>query len=65
MHFTGKSPDAFNDYLRGGFGTFELNDKISIVWKHSKKSENEIGKILFAKLIGVIRLHENIELVLK
>ncbi len=35
--------DAFNDVLRGGFGAFEYEEPIQIIWDHSDKSKSDLG----------------------
>ncbi|MGG7468587.1 ribonuclease inhibitor [Chryseobacterium arthrosphaerae] len=35
--------DAFDDILYGGFGVFENNEPIEIVWKESQKSGEDLG----------------------
>ncbi|ASK29852.1 ribonuclease inhibitor [Chryseobacterium sp. T16E-39] len=35
--------DGFDDILYGGFGVFENNEEIEIIWKDAKKSEDELG----------------------
>lgn len=35
--------DGFDDILYGGFGVFENNEKIEILWKNSQKSQEDLG----------------------
>ncbi|MGG7437485.1 ribonuclease inhibitor [Chryseobacterium arthrosphaerae] len=35
--------DGFDDILYGGFGVFENNEPIKIVWKESQKSAEDLG----------------------
>lgn len=35
--------DGFNDLLYGGFGVFENEDEIELIWKEAKKSKNDLG----------------------
>jgi RNAse (barnase) inhibitor barstar len=39
----GRNLDAFNDVLRGGFGKFEYEEPIKLIWKNSEKSKKELG----------------------
>lgn len=39
----GRNLDAFNDILRGGFGKFEYEEAITIVWNNSQKSKRDLG----------------------
>jgi RNAse (barnase) inhibitor barstar len=39
----GRNLDAFNDILRGGFGVFEYDEPITLIWKHSHKSKKDLG----------------------
>ncbi|UKB82221.1 ribonuclease inhibitor [Chryseobacterium sp. MEBOG06] len=35
--------DGFDDILYGGFGVFENNEEIEIIWKESQKSKENLG----------------------
>jgi RNAse (barnase) inhibitor barstar len=35
--------DGFDDILYGGFGVFEDNEEIEIIWKDSQKSKEDLG----------------------
>lgn len=35
--------DGFDDILYGGFGVFENNEKIKLIWKESEKSKDDLG----------------------
>lgn len=35
--------DGFDDILYGGFGVFENNEEIEIIWKESHKSKEDLG----------------------
>ncbi|MDQ8141743.1 MULTISPECIES: barstar family protein [Chryseobacterium] len=35
--------DGFDDILYGGFGVFENNEELEIVWKESQKSKEDLG----------------------
>lgn len=35
--------DGFNDLLYGGFGVFENQDEIELIWKEAEKSKNDLG----------------------
>ena len=35
--------DGFDDILYGGFGVFENNEKLEIIWKESQKSKEDLG----------------------
>ena len=39
----GRNLDAFNDVLGGGFGAFEYEEPIHIIWGHSDKSKSDLG----------------------
>ena len=47
--------DAFNDILRGGFGTPEAG--FVLRWLNSKVSEERLGAALFQTLLEIIRTH--------
>lgn len=35
--------DGFNDILYGGFGVFENDDEVKIIWEESEKSRQDLG----------------------
>ncbi|SHL34885.1 hypothetical protein SAMN05444267_101659 [Chryseobacterium polytrichastri] len=35
--------DGFNDILYGGFGIFENDDEVEILWEESEKSRKDLG----------------------
>lgn len=37
--------DGFDDILYGGFGVFENQEEVEIVWKESQKSKQDLGLI--------------------
>ncbi len=39
------SLDGFDDILYGGFGVFENQEEVEIVWKESQKSKEDLGLI--------------------
>ena len=41
---TGHNLDAFNDLLRGGFGVYEYEEPINLIWKNISKSKTDLGK---------------------
>ncbi|MDD5770182.1 MAG: barstar family protein [Candidatus Gracilibacteria bacterium] len=54
----GKNLDALNDILYGGFGSFEENENIEIVWQNFEKSKKLIKNIDLIEQI--IKNHKNI-----
>jgi len=40
---TGHNLDAFNDLLRGGFGVYEYEEPIKLIWKNISKSKTDLG----------------------
>ena len=40
---TGHNLDAFNDLLRGGFGVYEYEEPIKLIWKNISKSNTDLG----------------------
>ncbi len=39
----GRNLNAFNDVLYGGFGVFEYEDHIKLIWANSAKSQKYLG----------------------
>lgn len=40
---TGHNLDAFNDLLRGGFGVYEYEEPIRLIWEIFSKSKSDLG----------------------
>lgn len=40
---TGHNLDAFNDLLRGGFGVYEYEEPIKLIWNNISKSKGDLG----------------------
>ena len=59
----GKNLDAFDDILYGGFGKFDENEEIVLIWKNFDKSRKELPKTLLENLIKIIKSHDKIDLV--
>lgn len=78
---TGHNLNAFNDLLWGGFGVHEYEEPIVLIWRDSEKSKADLGygktarcsegstqstgDTLFDMILGIIRDHEHIKLVLE
>ena len=39
----GRNLDAFNDVLRGGFGVYDYEEPIQLIWLNSDKSRKDLG----------------------
>ncbi|MCK6602813.1 MAG: barstar family protein [Bacteroidetes bacterium] len=40
---TGHNLDAFNDFLRGGFGVYEYEEPVRLIWENISKSKLDLG----------------------
>jgi RNAse (barnase) inhibitor barstar len=60
---TGHNMNAYNDLLRGGFGVYEYEEPVKIVWVNFSKSESILGKELTNDLKEYITDHKHIEFV--
>ncbi len=58
---TGHNLDAFNDLLRGGFGVYEYNEPVRMIWKDFEKSKLDLGVGLTEILIEIITGHQHID----
>lgn len=54
----GRNLDALNDILRGGFGAFDCNEEIVVIWKNFHLSSSFKDK---KKIIEVFQERENVE----
>lgn len=67
---TGHNLDAFNDILEGGFGIYEYNEPVKVIWKNFEKSKKDFqgqksgDDDLLDVVLEIIRDYKNIELVL-
>ncbi len=57
----GRNWDAFIDILRGGYGLYELDEKINVKIINRKFARKTIGKP-FSKTVQILQKTENIEL---
>lgn len=60
---TGHNLDAFNDLLRGGFGVYDHEEPIILVWKNFTHSTKVLGKELAETLVNIIKEHDHIEFI--
>lgn len=60
---TGHNLDAFNDLLRGGFGVYEYEEPVRIVWTGFSKGREELGSVLQDILVEIIKRHSHIEFI--
>jgi RNAse (barnase) inhibitor barstar len=60
----GRNLDAFNDVLCGGFGSFEYEEPITIIWLNTNKSKKELGAT-FNTLIEIIKEQPHIQFIIK
>ena len=57
----GHNLNAFNDLLRGGFGVYEYEEPIKLVWTNFSYSKRVLGQELTDTLVEIITGHEHIE----
>ena len=65
---TGHNLNAFNDLLCGGFGVYEYDEPIKLVWNNFEKSKNDLkalldGEPIYKILVDMIKTHEHIEFI--
>lgn len=60
---TGHNLDAFNDLLRGGFGVYEYEEPVKLVWTNFSNSIKSLGQELIDTLVEIITDHDHIELI--
>ncbi len=58
----GRNLDAFDDLLYGGFGKFNENEKIILVWKDFYKSKKELPSEFLKNIIEIINHHKRVKL---
>lgn len=58
---TGHNLNAFNDLLRGGFGVYEYEEPVKIIWTNFSGSKLRLGEELTNTLLEIIQEHEHIE----
>lgn len=61
----GRGWDAFNDILRGGFDTFELDEKITLVVKSKKHLRKNLGVDFLNKITKLVKQHKHIEFIME
>lgn len=58
---TGHNLNAFNDLLRGGFGVYEYEEPINLVWINFERSRELMGAEHVGWLVEVINKHDHIQ----
>jgi RNAse (barnase) inhibitor barstar len=58
---TGHNLNAFNDLLSGGFGVYEYEESVKIIWTKFSESKKRLGDELSDKLLEIIADHHHIE----
>lgn len=61
FNYFGRNLDAFNDILRGGFGTFDDFEPIILEFKNKSRIVNAIGLEIFKIIEEIIYESENVE----
>ncbi len=61
----GRNMNAFNDVLRGGFGVHEYEEGLDFTWMNGNKSREDLGNALFDDIIGIIKGHDHVNLILQ
>jgi len=60
---TGHNLNAFHDILCGGFGVFDYDEHINLIWKNIAKSKRELGNEMVEILVSIILEEENINFI--
>ncbi|MEO6253125.1 MAG: barstar family protein [Ferruginibacter sp.] len=58
---TGHNLNAFNDLLRGGFGVYEYEEPVKLVWINFTNSTKILGQGLIDTIVEIITNHDHIE----
>lgn len=58
---TGHNLNAFNDLMRGGFGVYEYEEPINLVWINFERSKLSMGLEHIGWLIEIISRHDHIQ----
>ena len=58
---TGHNLNAFSDLLRGGFGVYEYEEPIKLVWTNFSNSKKTLGQELTDALVEIVTDHNHIE----
>lgn len=62
---TGHNPDALSDLLRGGFGVYEYEEPVTIVWENFDQSVAALGQPLINTILEIITSHDHITFIKK
>jgi|SRR3989344_6027732 len=55
----GRNLNAFNDILSGGFGKFEYEESIILIWKNLEKSKKDLTSDEIKRIIKIIESHKD------
>ena len=57
--------DSFNDVLYSGFGKYETDENIILIWKNYRFSHESMGNEFSEVILEIIRSHNHIEFILE
>lgn len=57
----GHNLNAFNDLMRGGFGVYEYEEPINLIWIIFERSRKLIGAEYVGWLVEIIKKHDHIQ----
>lgn len=58
---TGHNLNAFIDLLCGGFGVFEYDELVNVIWTSFSKSRSGLGQEMVDILTNIIKEHKHID----
>ena len=61
----GHNLDALNDLLRGGFGVYEYEEAVKIIWTNFAQSRKRIDNELIDTIVEIIKEHDHVEFEIK
>lgn len=57
----GHNFNALNDLLHGGFGVYEYEEPVKMIWKNFSKSRSDLGQEIADDIVTMIVGHKHIE----
>ncbi len=56
---SGRNMNAFRDILEGGFGAFEYQEEIQLIWRGTEKAKSDLGEA-YGWMVEAIRAKSHI-----
>ncbi|MEL7425181.1 MAG: hypothetical protein AAFN81_19495 [Bacteroidota bacterium] len=57
------SLDVFDDVLQGGFGRFNIEDGVQLIWSNYRSSVRKTDAKILQEILEILAAHEHVEVI--